>query len=128
MYLTFILLILDSSDPNLSPALEKLRKQVHLFAIFICVKPKYHLQFNGENIFPIAKQLITRKITLSVIQFFEQMSKKLLALNQIGAALLIKQKAIDLKQQRPTNGKVLYDCLIDRILSISIFRLMGVMC
>jgi hypothetical protein len=109
----FIVLVMDLEDPNLDPALEELTKQKHLFELYICVKPRYHLTFTGENVFPIAKQLITRKITSSVIRFFELTSKRLLAMNHIGPALLLKEKANVIKQQRFTNGQVLYDYLID---------------
>lgn len=105
---SIIVVILDLNDQNSSPVLEDLKKQTHLFAIFICVKRKCQLTVNGGNVFPVSKQLLTRKITLSVVQFFEDASKRLLALNQIAAAFLFKQKANTLKQQRFINGKVLF--------------------
>jgi hypothetical protein len=104
---SFIVLILDLNDEKSNPVLEDLKKQDHVFAIFVCVKPKCYSPINGGNVFPVAKQFITRKLTLSVIQFFERASKQSLSLNQISMGYLFKKKANALKQQLFTNGKVL---------------------
>jgi len=107
---SFIILFLDLNDQYSGSDLEDLKKEAHVFAIFIRVKPGCNLTFSGGNVFPVAKQFITHKITSSVIRFFEIASEKLLGLNHIIPAYSFKKKANAIKhQRRSANTTVLYD-------------------
>ncbi|CAF2743226.1 unnamed protein product [Rotaria sp. Silwood2] len=103
---SFIVLLMNINDQNLRVQLEDLKRQHHVLAIFICVKPRSTLRFDGNNVFPVVKELMAYKIKSSVVQFFEDTSKKLLALNQIASAYLFREKARFFKQQCITNGKI----------------------
>ncbi|CAF4813226.1 unnamed protein product, partial [Rotaria sp. Silwood2] len=103
---SFIVLLMNINDQNLRVQLEDLKRQHHVLAIFICVKPRSTLRFDGNNVFPVVKELMAYKIKSSVVQFFEDTSKKLLALNQIASAYLFREKANFFKRQRFTNGKI----------------------
>ncbi|CAF3771630.1 unnamed protein product [Rotaria sp. Silwood1] len=103
---SFIVLLMDLNDQNSRVHLEDLKRQHHVFAIFICIKPKCNALVHGNNVFPVIKELIAYKIKSSVVKFFEDTSRKLLGLNHIGPAFILKEKANVLKQQHFTNGKI----------------------
>ncbi|CAF4059660.1 unnamed protein product [Rotaria sordida] len=97
---SFIVLLIDLNDRNLDADFEELKAQRHVFAIFIRVKPNCNLRFHGNNVFPVIKQRISREVESSVIQFFEDTSRKLLALNQIGLAFFFQDKANAIKKTK----------------------------
>ncbi|CAF3730566.1 unnamed protein product [Rotaria sp. Silwood1] len=103
---SFILLFRDFNDPNTDIYLEDLRKQHHVFAIFICVNPRSNLIFHGNNVFPVIKELMAYKIKLAVVKFCEETCSRLFALNEIAPARFFEEKAKFFKQQCITTGKI----------------------
>ncbi|CAF3209776.1 unnamed protein product, partial [Rotaria sp. Silwood2] len=102
----FIVLIMNLNDQNSHAHLEDLKCQHHVLAIFIRVKRRSNLRFDGGNVFSVVKEIMAYKIKSTVVKFFEDTSKKLLALNEIGPAYFIREKANFFKRQRFTNGKI----------------------
>lgn len=101
---SFILLFLGSNVQHSNSDVNDLKKEAHIFAIYFCIKHKYNFTFNGENVYPVAKQFLTEKLTTSIIQFFEQTSERLLKLDHFIFANQCRQKANYIKHQRRLNN------------------------
>ncbi|CAF3438992.1 unnamed protein product [Rotaria sp. Silwood2] len=102
----FIVLIMNLNDQNSHAHLEDLKCQHHVLAIFIRVKRRSNLRFDGGNVFSVVKEIMAYKIKSTVVKFFEDTSRKLLALNQIAPARIFQDKANFFKRQCITNGKI----------------------
>ncbi|CAF4855248.1 unnamed protein product, partial [Rotaria sp. Silwood2] len=68
--------------------------------------PRSNLRFDGGNVFSVVKEIMAYKIKSTVVKFFEDTSRKLLALNQIAPARIFQDKANFFKRQCITNGKI----------------------
>ncbi len=101
---SFILLFLDSSTQPSNSTLKDLKEKACIFATYICVKLKRDFTFNEANVFPVAKQFITKKITSSVITFLINASTELLQRGHLVHASNLRERANFMKEQlRATN-------------------------
>ncbi|CAF2044872.1 unnamed protein product [Rotaria magnacalcarata] len=100
------ILLLDLNDQFSDVDMDYLKRHHRVLAIFICVKPNSNIRFDGANVFPVYKELISYRIKLCAIRFFEDCSKAFLASNEIHAGLALKVRANFLKQQRFTSQQI----------------------